>query len=166
MERPQLLYTLRLLRHSIPAPSTSPSDGDTSTAKPPSRIPRLPTLITLFLSQAIRYQTSPAHFLYPLTSRFLLQRPVLDTKDVPMLYSSLYASNEGWKKERGWIVRFLRDGVRSDAVSDPASDNHTPIVSVNGPSRARDTLLTLTGLANPQEAIHMGSTGYTLHWFS
>lgn len=62
----------------------------------------------------IRAQATPSHFLYSLTSRFLLQRPVLDTTDVPMLYSMLYASEEGWKNERTWIVRLVRDGMKSE----------------------------------------------------
>ncbi|KAK8861738.1 hypothetical protein IAR55_002561 [Kwoniella newhampshirensis] len=97
-ERQQLVYTLRLLRHAIPTPAT-----------------RLPTLTTLFFAHSLRSLGNPAHFLYPTTSRFLLQRPVFDTTDTPMLYSMLYASGEGWKRERGWMIRFLKDGVRSEA---------------------------------------------------
>jgi nucleolar pre-ribosomal-associated protein 1 len=101
-ERDQLLYTLRLIRHSILPPTESNS------------FPRLPPLISLFLSYVIRAQATPSHFLYSLTSRFLLQRPILDTSDVPMLYSMLYASEEGWKNERTWIIRLLRDGMKSE----------------------------------------------------
>lgn len=53
----------------------------------------------------------PSNFVYPLTARFLLQRPELDTNDVPLLYSMLYSSTDDWKKERAWIVRFLSDGL-------------------------------------------------------
>ena len=98
-ERPQLLYKLRLFRHSVTFPSTRP-----------------PTLTTLFLAHALRVLASPSHYLYPLTSRFLLQRPTFDLYDVPMLYTMLYSSEDGFRRERGWIVRLLRDGVRSDAV--------------------------------------------------
>ncbi|WWD09124.1 hypothetical protein V865_007246 [Kwoniella europaea PYCC6329] len=97
-ERNQLLYTLRLLRHSI----------ETTSA-------RLPTLTTLFFAHALRSLANPSHFLYPLSSRFLLQRHVFDPTDTPMLYSMLYASGDGWKRERGWIIRFLKDGARSEA---------------------------------------------------
>jgi nucleolar pre-ribosomal-associated protein 1 len=48
-----------------------------------------------------------------MTARFLLQRPELDTSDVPMLYNMLYSSSDDWKKERGWIIRFLSDGMMS-----------------------------------------------------
>ncbi|WWC58327.1 uncharacterized protein I303_100867 [Kwoniella dejecticola CBS 10117] len=97
-ERNQLLYTIRLLRHAIESPST-----------------RLPVLSTLFFAHALRSLANPSHFLYPLTSRFLLQRPVFDPTDTPMLYSMLYASADGWKRERGWMIRFLKEGVRSEA---------------------------------------------------
>jgi nucleolar pre-ribosomal-associated protein 1 len=30
-----------------------------------------------------------------------------------MLYSMLYNSSDDWKKERGWIIRFLSDGMTS-----------------------------------------------------
>ncbi|OCF45143.1 hypothetical protein I317_00945 [Kwoniella heveanensis CBS 569] len=97
-ERNQLLYTLRLLRHAIPTAST-----------------RLPTLTTLFFAHALRALANPSNFLYPLTSRFLLQRPVYDVTDTPMLYGMLYASGDEWRRERGWMVRFLRDGIKSEA---------------------------------------------------
>ena len=30
-----------------------------------------------------------------------------------MLYGILYGSSDDWKKERGWIIRFLSDGMMS-----------------------------------------------------
>lgn len=97
-ERAQLIYTLRLLRHALP----------TSTS-------RLPVLSTLFFAYALRSLANPSHFFYPLSSRFLLQRSVFDSEDTPLLYGMLYANGEGWKRERSWMVRFLKEGVRSEA---------------------------------------------------
>ncbi|CAE6491117.1 unnamed protein product [Rhizoctonia solani] len=102
-ERNQLIYTLDLLRNLIPQPDSTPS----------RLIPRLPTYTTLLLSHALRDLFSPATPLYPLISRFLLQRPELDPKDVPLLYTLLYSSSGEWRRERGWILRFLADGMRS-----------------------------------------------------
>ncbi|KAG9079747.1 hypothetical protein FRC06_007516, partial [Ceratobasidium sp. 370] len=102
-ERGQLIYTLDLLRDLLPQTSTTPSDF----------IPRLPTYTTLLLSHAIRDILVPATALYPLISRFLLQRPEFDPRDVPMLYTLLYSSTGEWKRERGWVLRFLADGMRS-----------------------------------------------------
>jgi nucleolar pre-ribosomal-associated protein 1 len=112
-ERDQLLYTLRLIRHAISSPEQSNS------------FPRIPPMISLFLSYVIRAQATPSHFWYPITSRFLLQRPVFDTTDVPALYSMLYASEEGWKNERAWIVRLLRDGMKSETDWRVTKRRHT-----------------------------------------
>ncbi|KDN46833.1 hypothetical protein RSAG8_03910, partial [Rhizoctonia solani AG-8 WAC10335] len=102
-ERNQLIYTLDLLRNLIPQPDSTPSHP----------IPRLPTYTTLLLSHALRDIFSPATPLYPLVSRFLLQRPEFDPKDVPLLYTLLYSSSGEWRRERGWVLRFLADGMRS-----------------------------------------------------
>lgn len=101
-EQTQLLYTLNLLRHSCP----TPAEGSTTPH-------RSPTVITLFFAQTLRSIGNPSSFVYPAASRFLLQRPEVDAGDVPLLYGMLYSSDEGWKQERSWIVRFLRDGMRS-----------------------------------------------------
>lgn len=49
--------------------------------------------------------------MYPIIMRFLLQRPEVDTTDVPMLFASLYSVTDEWRQERTWIVRFIRDGI-------------------------------------------------------
>ncbi|ORX35335.1 ribosome 60S biogenesis N-terminal-domain-containing protein [Kockovaella imperatae] len=107
-EQPQLVHILRLLRHALTPPSTERSES----APPPDR---LPTLTTLFLAHALRFLATPSHPLYAATSQFLLQRPTMDVWDVPMLFSMLYASGEGYKRDRGWIIRLLRDGTKSQA---------------------------------------------------
>ena len=83
-------------------------------------IPQLSSFTTLFFAHALRALYSPASSLYPLTSRFLLQRPDFDPLDPPMLYSMLYSTLEGhsgskegnWKRERSWMLKFLADGMR------------------------------------------------------
>ncbi|KAG2014276.1 hypothetical protein CC2G_011109 [Coprinopsis cinerea AmutBmut pab1-1] len=102
-EKGHLLYVMNQIKNLFPPPSTPSSD-----AYPP----RLPSYITLLLFHALRGIFNPSHFMYPLTSRFLLQRPEIDMTDVPMLYSLLYSSvDDRWRKERGWILRFLADGM-------------------------------------------------------
>lgn len=100
-ERPHVMYILNVLKDVIPAPTSNESPR------------RLPSYTTLILSHALRGIFYPSNFIYPLTARFLLQRPELDTTDVPMLYGMLYSSSDDWKKERGWIIRFLSDGLMS-----------------------------------------------------
>ncbi|KAG1766782.1 ribosome 60S biogenesis N-terminal-domain-containing protein, partial [Suillus occidentalis] len=99
-EKQHALYIFNLLKNLI---------------KPPSEGPplRLPSYASLILSHALRGVFYPSNFIYPRTARFLLQRPELDVTDVPMLYGMLYGSSDDWKKERGWIVRFLSDGMMS-----------------------------------------------------
>lgn len=102
-EKPHVLYILTLLKNTFP-PSSSSSSNEPC--------PRLPTYTALLLAHALRALFHPSHFTYPLIARFLLQRPELDTGDVPLLYGMLYSSSsEGWKKERAWIVRMLADGM-------------------------------------------------------
>ncbi|CAK5281477.1 unnamed protein product [Mycena citricolor] len=97
-EQPQVVYVLNVLRNAI---------SESEPAK------RLPSYATLTIAHALRGIFYPAHFTYPLTARFLLQRPSIDLTDVPLLYGMLYSSSDDWKKERGWIIRFIADGMSS-----------------------------------------------------
>lgn len=97
----------------MPAPALeTENDG----SKKPSA-PRFPTLISHFLVHAFRSLAQPANPLYADISRFLLQRPIFDAADVPMLFGMLYASGDSYKRDRSWIVRYIRDGTRCEAVS-------------------------------------------------
>lgn len=101
-ETPQVLYVLRLLKNVMDPPAN---------ADDPPR--RLPTFTTLILLHALRGIFYPSNFIYPRTARFLLQRPELDVSDVPMLFGMLYSNSDDWKKERGWMLRILGDGMTS-----------------------------------------------------
>jgi nucleolar pre-ribosomal-associated protein 1 len=120
-ERDQLVYTLRLIRHVLPSSDATVDSGARS-----HNTARLPTLTSLFIAHAVRAIANPGHFLYPLTSRFLLQRPTFDAYDVPMLFWMLYSYSDEFKRERGWIIRLLRDGVRSEAVSRAVRNGSIP----------------------------------------
>lgn len=99
-EKPHVMHLLGLLRDAAKTPT------DESAL-------RLPSYTTLLLAHSLRGVFYPQNFMYPLTARFLLQRPELDIYDVPMLYSLLYSHDDNWKKERGWILKFLADGLLS-----------------------------------------------------
>lgn len=102
-EQPHVLHILNLLKDAI-AEYPSPD------------VPRLPAFTTLLLAHALRGVFHPSTFTYPLTARFLLQRPQLDTSDVPLLFSLLYSASAQWKAERGWVLRFLSAaGAGADA---------------------------------------------------
>ncbi|KAF8519438.1 ribosome 60S biogenesis N-terminal-domain-containing protein [Gautieria morchelliformis] len=107
LEKDQVVYILNILRDLLPPPSSA------------SSAPRLATYSTLLLAHALRATFYPSSFLYPVISRFLLQRPELDTTDVPMLYSLLYSSEDGeWAKERAWMVRFLCEAMHEGGAQD------------------------------------------------
>ncbi|KIO12008.1 hypothetical protein M404DRAFT_994067 [Pisolithus tinctorius Marx 270] len=99
-EKSQALYVLQLLRNVM-----NPTADNTPR--------RLPTYATLILLHALRGIFYPSNFIYPRTARFLLQRPELDVTDVPMLFNMLYSNSDDWKKERGWMIRMLADGMTS-----------------------------------------------------
>ncbi|EJD00768.1 uncharacterized protein FOMMEDRAFT_169024 [Fomitiporia mediterranea MF3/22] len=102
-EREHILHVLDILRDQLRSPSDQSDEN----------VFYLPSYITLVLAHSIRGIFYPSNFIYPITARFLLQRPELDVKDVPMLYSMLYSSGDDWKKERTWMVRFISDGMLS-----------------------------------------------------
>ncbi|KAF8505077.1 ribosome 60S biogenesis N-terminal-domain-containing protein, partial [Hysterangium stoloniferum] len=107
LERNQVIYILNILRDLLPSESFTTS------------IPRLSTYPTILLAHALRSIFYPSSFLYPVVSRFLLQRPELDTTDVPMLYSLLYSSEDGeWAKERTWMIRFLTEAMHDGGAAD------------------------------------------------
>lgn len=80
---------------------------------------RLPAFSALFFAHALRSIFYPSSFLYPIASRFLLQRPEFDIRDVPMLYSLLYSSESGqWQKERTWMLKFLTSVMHVGGIQD------------------------------------------------
>lgn len=75
----------------------------------------LPLTTTLFVAHSLRSLGIPSLYLYPLVSRFLLQRPLPDPTDIPLLYNFLYSSSAQsttHKSERIFILRFLLTCVR------------------------------------------------------
>jgi nucleolar pre-ribosomal-associated protein 1 len=119
-EQAQTLYILNMLSRLYGAKTTKTgNEHQSSVSKTTEPTPRLSSFTTLFFAYAIRALYMPASILYPLTSRFLLQRPEFDPLDPPMLYSMLYSglesdfgSKEGnWKRERNWMLKFLADAM-------------------------------------------------------
>jgi hypothetical protein len=103
-ERDHIMLALDSLRSSLSAP-----EGGPSVAPPP-----LPLTTTLFFAHHFRLLASPSSIFYPVSSRFLLQRPTFDTSDVPMLYNMLQSTDaEHWRAHRFWMLRFLRDTLLS-----------------------------------------------------
>ncbi|GAA5900082.1 hypothetical protein JCM5296_002051 [Sporobolomyces johnsonii] len=76
----------------------------------------IPSTIALFLAHCVSLLGAPESPLYPAFTRFLLQRPVIDMRDVPMFYMMMYSSNSDEfaaapREERAWMVRYLTEGL-------------------------------------------------------
>lgn len=106
-EQDHLQLVLEALRNCLPATEA----GEEATLPPP-----LPSTTTLFVAHNLRALGAPATFTYPIFSRFLLQRPLLDAGDVPLLYNMLHSDADEHKQERVWMLRFLRDTLRGRQV--------------------------------------------------
>ncbi|KAE8902714.1 hypothetical protein PF005_g10031 [Phytophthora fragariae] len=76
---------------------------------------QVPSVVTVFLNDALAVLTRPTHVLYPQVNHFLLARPAMDLTDVPMFYS-LFNSRAPltFRQERSWLLHTLRRGVRND----------------------------------------------------
>ncbi|KZT38705.1 hypothetical protein SISSUDRAFT_1061745 [Sistotremastrum suecicum HHB10207 ss-3] len=98
-EKDQVTYSLNMMKDGFAAP------WDT--------VARQPTHIALLMAHAIRAIFYPGNFLSPSIFKFLLQRPELDLEDIPMLLGMLYSSSDDSKKEKSWIIRFLKEGMKS-----------------------------------------------------
>ena len=72
--------------------------------------------VTLFVAQALGILLRPEHSLYPLVNRFLLQRPAMDTTDMPMFYGLFYSSSADFRGERLWMLRLLACGLKTSQV--------------------------------------------------
>lgn len=71
----------------------------------------IPAVIALFLANCIAIMGTPESALYPAFSRFLLQRPVLDQRDVPMFYLLFYSTSEEPVDDHRWLLKFLAEGL-------------------------------------------------------
>lgn len=109
-ERDHLLLAFDALRDGLPS-----QDGEgQSSPEPMGAPPILPLTTTLFFAHHLRAVVFPASILYPLFSRFLLQRPAFDISDVPLLYTTLQSTDpDHWRGHRVWMLRFLRDCLSS-----------------------------------------------------
>ncbi|KAI9205645.1 ribosome 60S biogenesis N-terminal-domain-containing protein [Polychytrium aggregatum] len=76
---------------------------------------RVPSIVALFVAQALMVVMKPENSLYPLINRFLLQRPTIDLEDVPMFYSLFYSHSSEFRKERIWMLRLLSCGLKTYA---------------------------------------------------
>ncbi|KAG0273711.1 hypothetical protein BGZ95_010495 [Linnemannia exigua] len=100
-EKNQLMLLMDAFRNAI-------VERDDGTAPP-----RIPAVITAFVTQALTTLLKPDHFMYPHVNKFCLQRPVIDLEDIPMFYSMFNSSSENHRKERVWMLRLLATSLKT-----------------------------------------------------
>ncbi|KAJ3040726.1 nucleolar pre-ribosomal-associated protein 1 [Rhizophlyctis rosea] len=83
-------------------------DGD----KVPQRVP---SVVALFAAQALMVLLKPEGDMFMSINRFLLQRPVVDFKDVPLFYDLFYSPSPDCRRERIWMLRLLSCGLKAPA---------------------------------------------------
>ena len=100
-ERPQLLLLLNFIRNSID--SSAPSSSGPK---------QFPSVISLFLSRAALHLLQPTHELFSKINKYLLSRPFVDYKDVP-LYDLLIVDGDATVDQapRLSTFRIVRDGL-------------------------------------------------------
>ena len=94
-EKDELALVISHAKHCIFSPAGEP----------------LPAVTALFLAHAMVLIGTTESTLYPATERFLLQRPLLDQKDVPMFYLLFFSTGDEPAEDRKWLLRFLADGL-------------------------------------------------------
>ena len=81
----------------------------------------VPAIIALFLANCMFLLGTPESTMYPSFSRFLLQRSLLDQRDVPMFYNLFYTTSEEPLEDQRWLLKFLADGLVRSQVSAASS---------------------------------------------
>lgn len=94
-EKDELVLVITHAKHCIFSPAGEP----------------LPALSALILAHSLAFIGQTESTLYPATERFLLQRPLLDQKDVPMFYLLFFSTGDEPVEDRRWLLRFLADGL-------------------------------------------------------
>lgn len=59
---------------------------------------------------------TPEAFEYPLIWKYLLSKPVMDLKDLPLFYNLFYSASDDSTRDRRWLFTLLLDGVHTIAV--------------------------------------------------
>ena len=72
----------------------------------------IPATLALFFAKALHSIADADGFVYPIASRFMLQRPILAATDPPLLYELLYSKDDQASMRRSWLFRLLRDGAQ------------------------------------------------------
>lgn len=108
-EKTQIYHLLCAILASVMAKEAE--DGHKGLKQPP------PTIVGVFLAQAVQVLSNPGHFFYEKVMDLLLRRPLLDLFDLPhMLQLSMFEAGDEYQKEIGWILNVLAAGLRTEEV--------------------------------------------------
>jgi hypothetical protein len=81
----------------------------------------VPAIIALFLAHCVYMISTPESSMYPAFSKFLLQRPLLDQRDVPMFYLLFFTTSDEPVEDHKWTLKFLAEGLVRTQVSSRVS---------------------------------------------
>lgn len=109
-EKELALLVLERVRDCVPPPPATSVHGTYTD------VPWLPTMPLLLAAHGLRALAAPHQPLFPVLFRFLLQRPLLDMNDVPLLYNLLHSTTNEAPVERAWMLRFLTDALYAHAL--------------------------------------------------
>ncbi|CAI5726847.1 unnamed protein product [Peronospora destructor] len=136
---------------------------------------QVPSIITVFLNDALAVLTRPTHVLYSQVNHFLLARPAMDLADVPMFYS-LFNSRAPltFRQERSWLLHTLRRGVCNDGDVTVLVRRHVlPMLLSFFTSELADThtqpliaTILLAALRTPSGGVYLVTKAALLNWLS
>ena len=85
---------------------------------------KIPSLLAVFVADAIKILLRPGHAIYAQVNNFLLARPTLDLTDVPMFYSCFNSGRNTAREERIWILKLLIQGLHTDGDVNVCARRH------------------------------------------
>ncbi|XP_048577840.1 nucleolar pre-ribosomal-associated protein 1 isoform X2 [Nematostella vectensis] len=73
---------------------------------------RVPCVVTRFVARASHVLLRPDHSFYMLINSFLLSRPAIDPREIPMFYTLFNSSSMQHRNEQSWMLQLLVEGMR------------------------------------------------------
>ena len=94
-EKSQITYLLMLLKHSVE-----------------KEYMKFPSIWTSYCIQYIKFILKPDHHLYTVLNNALLQKPIINVKELPVFFSLFSSYHVEHTIERGWLLKLLADGLK------------------------------------------------------
>jgi len=94
-ERKQIFHLLTCLKNSITEANC-----------------RISSLMVCFIARVANILLKPEHSFYIMMNSFLLQRPALNLRDLPLFFTMFNSSSMQHVTERSWMLQLLVDGMK------------------------------------------------------